>query len=87
LLIGNRFGVTEIKDEIAISLTAQLRSQFAAAKTGNLPFNLIISPRTTTIYGPVRRAVEATGGIITQFDSVTGKFTTINNFNGSQIIR
>ncbi len=70
-------GVTDIKDEIDISFTRQLRAQAGVAMSLNTSFNLIISPRTRTISVPLQRAVRQTGGIIVEFDSVTGRFQNV----------
>lgn len=57
-----------------LSLSKQLRSQLAAAKTGNLPFNLIVSGRTTSVSELLQEAITSTGGKIFGFDEATGKF-------------
>jgi hypothetical protein len=86
LPIGKQFGVTEIKDEFSISLNPQLRAQAAAAATARLPFNIIISPRTQVIYGPVQRVVNKSGGRFFQFDDAAGVFSPVN-FNGNRVVR
>jgi len=64
-------GITEIKDVLRISFARQLRIE-AAATDG--PLNLIVSPRNQYISGPMRQAVERSGGSIRVFDPGTGPF-------------
>jgi filamentous hemagglutinin len=64
-------GITEIKDVVNLSFTRQLRIEHAAAQG---PFNLVVSPRTEYISGPLRSAVRESGGSIRVFDPATGTF-------------
>ena len=86
LPIGNRYGVTDIKDVVSLSKTAQLRTQIDAAATANRPFSLIISPRTQTVSMPLQRSVRASGGQIFQYDLLTGKFSNVD-FVGNRVLR
>ncbi|SPF44946.1 hypothetical protein SBDP1_520001 [Syntrophobacter sp. SbD1] len=64
-------GITEIKSGINLSFTRQLQIQ-AGASEG--PFNLIVSPSTQNISGPLEQAVTQSGGAIQVFNPVTGAF-------------
>ena len=84
LPIGGRFDVTDIKDEIRLSRTTQLVSQNSAARTMGVPQNLIISPRTAQISGPLRNMIFRSGGRIFEFNPSTSTFSEITaaNFSG-----
>jgi RHS repeat-associated protein len=83
-LLGNRFGVTDIKDWVNLPFTEQLQGMHAHARGG--PFNIIISPRTQTVSVPLQRAVQMTGGRIFQFDPATETWST-PTFNGPNVVR
>ena len=52
--------ITEIKNVVNLSFTNQLQIQAQAAEGS---FNLVVSPRTMYISGPLQRAASASGGI------------------------
>jgi hypothetical protein len=85
-LIGLKTGVTDIKDKIRIGFDEQLQAQYDYAKTNNKTFNLIISPNTKTISVPLQNAVRARGGIIVEFNSKTGTFSSVT-IQGNQVVR
>lgn len=86
LPIGVRFGVTDVKDVKALSFTSQLRVQADAAATANLPFNLIISPRTETVSLPLQRVVRGSGGRVFEYDPVAKKFSNVD-FVNNRVLR
>jgi len=75
-----------VKNVINISDSDQLRAQFKLAIDSGQPFNLVISPRTETISGPLWRKIKETQGEIFQFDASTGKFSSIT-LNGNKVFR
>jgi hypothetical protein len=77
LPLNDRFGVTDVKDEVKLSFDKQLKAQYAAATTARVPFNLIVSPRTERISMPLQRAVARTDGHIFEFDAATGRFSAV----------
>jgi hypothetical protein len=85
-LLGVRTGVTDIKDEISLSFDTQLRAQYDYAVQNSQTFNLIISPRTETISRPLQQAVSQQGGIIVEFNPVTGSFRAVR-VQGNRIVR
>jgi hypothetical protein len=70
--------VTEIKGGVNVANTPQLQAQASIAQQNNLPYNLIISPDTDSIAGPIVAAINKTGGNVFQFDPSTNAWTTIN---------
>jgi hypothetical protein len=65
-------GYLEIKNVLDLSLSKQLESFVAVARATGAPLNIIVSPRTRYISGPIRDAVTRTGGGIFVFDPATG---------------
>jgi RHS repeat-associated protein len=78
LPVGPQYGVSEIKSGASVTNTPQLQAQASIARQNDLPFNLIISPETNSISGPVIRSINETGGNVFQFDTTTGTWTTID---------
>jgi hypothetical protein len=76
-LLGLRTGVTDIKDEIRISFDKQLRAEYDYAGQTGQTFNLVISPRTQIITQPLQQAIRQSGGIIVEFDSLSGSFRSV----------
>ena len=72
-LISALGDVTEIKNVVNLSFTKQLQIQAQAADGS---FNLIVSPRTQYISGPLQDAVSASGGTIRIYNPATRTFTT-----------
>lgn len=62
------------------------RSQVQTARNSSQPFNLIISPRTETVSGPVKDAIFSSGGVIVEFNVATGSFKSVT-LEGNRIIR
>ncbi|GMO63579.1 MAG: hypothetical protein Ta2A_10640 [Treponemataceae bacterium] len=67
-------GITEIKNAKNLSNTSQMQMQYNIAKSRQVPYNLIVSPRTETISAPLRVAVSDTGGVIKVYDPKTKMF-------------
>jgi len=65
--------ITEIKDVIQLSYSAQLQSQISIATARGIPYNLIVG-LNTGVSGPLLNAVRATGGGIRRFDAAAGVF-------------
>ncbi len=68
-------GFLEIKDVQRLTQTRQLRSIIDDAIDARAPLNIVVSPSTRSVSGPLRRAVRATGGNIFVFNPATGTFT------------
>ena len=64
-------GVLEAKNVQKLSYSPQLQAQVALARENNQPFNLVVSPRTRTVSGPLRDAVEDARGHVYVYDPVT----------------
>jgi len=86
LPVGNMYGVTDAKNVIKICQSPQTRGFDEIARAQNVPFSLIISPRTQTVSGPLQRAIKSTGGTIFEFDSASEIFKTVN-FSGNKVLR
>jgi len=86
LPVGNLYGVTDAKNVVHLYQTPQTRGFFEVAKSQDVPFNLIVSPRTQTISGPLRQSIERTGGTIFEFDPVTETFKKVI-IEGNKVIR
>jgi RHS repeat-associated protein len=71
-LIDASGNTTEIKNVVNLSFTRQLQIQ-AQGTEGS--FNLIVSPRTQYISGPLQDAVQGSGGTIQVFNPATGTLT------------
>lgn len=69
-------GVLEAKDVLNLSHSNQLRAQLRIAESRGEPFNLVVSPRTQTISGPLRADIDRVnrlnGGGIYRYDPATG---------------
>ena len=68
-------GMLEAKDVLKLSRTRQLDGQIALAIEHGQPFNLVVSPRTQSVSGPLRSAVEDTGGMVYVYNPATGALT------------
>ncbi len=89
LPVGDRFGVTDIKDVRKLSQSAQTRAQGAGASTLGTSQNLIVTDKTEEISGPLRESIFESGGQIFRFDKETKTFSTLTDadFNGPRIKR
>lgn len=65
----------EIKSGKAVSLDSQMTAQYSVAAAKHIPLNLVVSPQTQYISGPLQDAIKATGGRIVIFDPETKVFT------------
>jgi hypothetical protein len=81
-----RMAVTEVKNQINITNSTQLKAQAELARLNNKTFNLIISPRTKTISRPLAEAIRERGGRIIEFNPHTEKWSFIEN-TGQRIVR
>lgn len=69
---ANKFsGVTEVKNWLDLTNDDQLRAFHQYAREKNLPFNIIIGPRTQTISEPLLNNIRDTGGRVLQYDPET----------------
>ena len=59
--------VVEIKSSRRLSLTQQLRAQIEYSRQTGRRFVLVIGPNTHTVSGPLRQAIQATGGEIIRY--------------------
>ncbi|MGH2272881.1 RHS repeat-associated core domain-containing protein, partial [Anaerohalosphaeraceae bacterium U12dextr] len=84
--VGNLYGVTDAKNVIKLSQSSQTRGFEEIARTQNMPFNLIISPRTETVSEPLKAAIYRTGGAIFEFNPTSGTFNNIT-FQGNKVVR
>jgi len=75
-----------VKNVINISDSDQLRAQFKLAIDSGQPFNLVISPRTETISGPLSEKIRQAGGEIFQFDASTNTFSS-TSLVGNKVMR
>jgi filamentous hemagglutinin len=86
LPVGQRFGVTDVKDVESLSQTKQLRAMADSADAANSPFNLIISSNTQTISVPLQQRISRFGGRIFEFDPATGTFKDVVT-RGNKVVR
>ncbi|KQZ27064.1 hemagglutinin repeat-containing protein [Duganella sp. Root1480D1] len=77
LPVGSQFGVTDVKNVVSLSNSNQLRAFYQYAVDNELPFNLVIGPRTQTISEPLLNSIRQTGGSVMRYDPVTRVFTKI----------
>ncbi|WP_187794956.1 RHS repeat-associated core domain-containing protein [Paracoccus amoyensis] len=61
-------GIIEVKDVRNLSLSRQLRAQIELANQTGQPFNLVVSPRTQYVSGPLLKAIRAGGGDVYIYD-------------------
>ena len=78
LPVGARFGVADAKNVVSISNTRQIQGFASLAEQNDLPFSLIISPRTEYITEGVTDAIRSSEGSVFQFDPVTETWTSID---------
>ncbi|MBC8719173.1 hemagglutinin repeat-containing protein [Ochrobactrum sp. Marseille-Q0166] len=68
---ANVGGLVEAKNVQRLSMSNQLRAQIKIAMDTGQPMNLVISPRTTNVSGPLIRDVRGTGGNIYVYNPST----------------
>ncbi|WP_410478221.1 putative toxin [Pseudomonas syringae group sp. J309-1] len=68
-------GLLEIKDVLKLSLTKKFQAQVKIALESGQPLNLVVSPRTQTISGPLTRQIRRTSGDIFRYNPATGEMT------------
>jgi hypothetical protein len=78
LPVGGEYGVTDVKDVGYLHDTPQLKAFAQYAKDNELPFNLIVGPRTQGISGPVLNNIRATNGTVTQYDPAAQQFSGLD---------
>ena len=76
--VGPRFGVTDVKNWVNLNNSDQLQSFYEYAKNNDMPFNVIVSPRTESISAPLLDNIRATGGSVIQYDPATNELTPID---------
>jgi hypothetical protein len=74
---GPRYGVTDIKNVAELEKTPQINAFIKYAKDNNLPLNFIVSPETKYISSTIIADVRASGGKIFEYNTITGKFITL----------
>jgi hypothetical protein len=78
LPVGSEYGVTDVKNVGYLHDTPQLKAFAQYAKDNELPFNLIVGPRTQGISGPVLDNIRATNGTVTEYDPAPHQFSGID---------
>ncbi|WP_114391083.1 putative toxin [Notoacmeibacter marinus] len=68
-------GLLEAKNVQNLSLSPQLRAQAQIARETGQPMNLIVSPRTQRVSGPLLDDVRSTGGNVHIYDPATDILT------------
>ena len=72
-------GILEVKNVQNLSNSNQLRAQLQLAEETGTPFNLVVSPRTQNISGPLRDRIDEVttkvGGGIYRYDPSTGNLS------------
>ncbi|HIE30059.1 TPA: hypothetical protein EYP66_22570, partial [Candidatus Poribacteria bacterium] len=75
----NTGGILEVKNVQNLSNSNQMRAQLQLAESTGTPFNLVVSPRTQSISGPLRARIDAVtrkvGGGIYRYDPSTGNLS------------
>jgi filamentous hemagglutinin len=75
----NTGGILEVKNVQNLSNSNQLRAQLQLAEETGTPFNLVVSPRTQNISGPLRDRIDEVttkvGGGIYRYDPSTGNLS------------
>lgn len=66
-------GIGEVKNVLQQSLTTQIKAQLKAAEDADIPYNLIVSPRTRRVTNEIIERAEASGGGVFVFDAATGQ--------------
>jgi hypothetical protein len=82
-------GVGEIKDKIRVRFDKQSQAQFDYSVNGKLSYNIVTSPRTRYVTVELQQRVRQRGGIIVEFDDVSGSFKSVRfgGTRGSRVIR
>ncbi len=78
LPVGRKYGVTDIKNVATLNDSDQLTAFHGLAKERDLPFNLIVGPKTTHISGPLLDKVRGTGGQVRCYDPASKSFTQLD---------
>src|SRR5690606_21217477 len=78
LPVGKEFGVTDIKNVENLCNSPQLTAFSDYAVDNNLPFSIVISPRTETVSDPLLENIRKSGGELMEFDEVTQEFSFID---------
>jgi hypothetical protein len=68
---GGLAPIGDVKDVLRLTFTSQLQAMADLAKMTGTSFNIIVSPRTISISGPLADAVRSSGGFIFRFDPAT----------------
>lgn len=76
--VGKKWGVTDIKDVEYLTNTDQLKAFHNYAKENNMPFNLIVSPKTNQVSAPVLDQIRSTNGRLYEYDVTNQVLKTID---------
>jgi hypothetical protein len=75
-LWGNNVGgLLEAKNVQNLSMSNQLRAQIQVATETGQPLNLVVSPRTQSVSGPLVSGVQSTGGNVFVYNPATDTLT------------
>ena len=78
LPVGKEFGVTDVKNWVEVTNNDQLRAFHKYAAENDMPFNLIVGPRTQTISEPLLDNIRQTGGGVIEYNPTTREFNPID---------
>jgi len=68
LPVGGDWGVTDIKNVEYLTNSDQLKAFYGYAKDNDLPFNVIISPKTQSVSAPVLDQIRLTNGNLFEYN-------------------
>lgn len=68
-------GLIEAKNVQNLSMSNQLRAQIQVATSTGQPMNLVVSPRTQSVSGPLIDGIRSTGGNIYIYNPSTSSLT------------
>lgn len=68
LPVGGQYGVTDIKNVKYLTNSDQLRAFYQYAASNEMPFNIIISPKTQSVSNTVLDQIRNTNGKLFEFN-------------------
>jgi hypothetical protein len=78
LPVNSQFGVMDIKNVEYLTNSDQLRAFYNHAIDNELPFNLIISPKTNSISSSVLEQIRTTNGSLFEFNANARTLSPVN---------